>query len=150
DDVQMPVSIELSKVARAKPSVLGEYFRGSLRVFIITLKDHRAANQKLADALRVGRVDFYFRIKKRLADRTDAIIVFIGSSGGPRCFGQAVTLNDRKSKLVKVFGNRFIKTRAGRYGKPQISTEGFLNFAEKGVAQIYFQNVSEEPVGGQH
>ena len=68
DDVKMAVLVDLSQVAGAKPSVVGERLGIRRRILVIALENHRAFDQNFADAFFVGIVDLDLGTVHRLAD----------------------------------------------------------------------------------
>ena len=88
---------EPSEVARAKPAVVSKSLGGGLRILVITVEYHRAADQNLADAVLVRFDDLDLSAFHRFAHRSDAIVALVSRGRGAACFGQAVTLNDRKT-----------------------------------------------------
>src|SRR5438874_11044039 len=102
DDVKKAVGIDMPQIPRAKPAILGKRFVGRRRVAIVPVENHRAANQHFTDTVLVGVEDFYLGSSHWFSNGTDPVVVF--GRGGCRSAGfrQTISLQNSKSKLMKI------------------------------------------------
>ena len=150
DDIQEAIRIDLAEIAAAKPTVLGKRIGCCSRILIIALEDHCPADQNLADAVFVGIENFDLRPLHWLADRADTVVILVRRGRGTACFRESVTLNDGKTKSVKILSYRIVKTRTGRDRDTQFAAKRIVDRPKEFLAKVDIQLVAKETVGLEH